>query len=278
LDHKLNEFVAIKVLRRTHTSKNQGLNEYKFSCLLNSSSQSSCIVQVKRKFEFRFHFFLVFELLGSTLREFIQMNSFQGIPSTLVKRLTSQLLLALSHMHSLHIIHCDLKPDNIAFKHSNKSSIRVFDFGSSCLETNTIFTYIQSRYYRAPEIVLQCGRYNTAIDMWSLGCVVAEMLLGEPLFKGKNEQELIKSMVKILGNPPEALVAKAKAKNLLVNCKDGSKLSFYFAKFGTGVIEFLQGCFKWNPNERMTAKEGIKAKWFLVKQAKPGQKINTSRF
>lgn len=268
LDHKTDELVAIKILKRTHTSKKQGLNEYRMLSLLNSSSQVSCTVEVKRKFEFRFHFFIVLELLGYSLRDFINLNKMQSLPITLVKRVTSQLLLALSHMHSQQIIHCDLKPDNIAFKSSNKSSIRVFDFGSSCLENNTIFTYIQSRYYRAPEIVLQCGKYTTAIDMWSLGCIVAEMLSGEPLFRGKNEEQLMKNMVKILGSPSEELTNKAKAKNLLENCKPCNNLRNIFSRFGPEVIEFLEGCLNWSPSKRLTAKEGIKVNWFLNAQSR----------
>lgn len=281
LDHKKNEYVAIKILKRSHTSKKQGLNEYKMLSLLHSSSQSSCIVEVKRKFEFRFHFFIVLELLGYSLRDFINLNSMQSLPITLVKRVTSQLLLALSHMHSQQVIHCDLKPDNIAFKSSNKSSIRVFDFGSSCLDNNTIFTYIQSRYYRAPEIVLQCGKYSTAIDMWSLGCIVAEMLLGEPVFRGKNEEQLMKSMVRILGNPSEELLNKAKAKNLLANCKPSNSLRNIFSRFGAEVIEFLEGCLNWSPSKRLTAKEGIKASWFLSTHSRKDldkPSIKSSRF
>jgi len=86
------------------------------------------------------------------------------------------------------IIHCDLKPENILLKQANKSGIKIVDFGSSCFEDEIIYTYIQSRFYRAPEIILGL-RYTIAIDMWSFGCIMAELYMGYPIFPGENEQE-----------------------------------------------------------------------------------------
>ncbi|KAA3676452.1 dual specificity tyrosine-phosphorylation-regulated kinase 2/3/4 [Paragonimus westermani] len=77
-----------------------------------------------------------------------------------------------------NIIHCDLKPENILLRRSARCSIKVIDFGSSCYLDKRIYTYIQSRFYRAPEIILGM-EYGTPIDMWSLGCIVAEMITGE---------------------------------------------------------------------------------------------------
>ena len=75
------------------------------------------------------------------------------------------------------IIHCDLKPENILLVNPGKSKIKVIDLGSSCFEFEKIYTYIQSRFYRSPEIMLGIP-YNTAIDMWSLGCILAELYSG----------------------------------------------------------------------------------------------------
>ena len=81
-----------------------------------------------------------------------------------------------------------MKPENILLKAPNKSGIKVIDFGSSCFEAERIYTYIQSRFYRAPEIILGIP-YTPAIDMWSFGCVLAELYTGFPLFPGENEAE-----------------------------------------------------------------------------------------
>jgi dual specificity tyrosine-phosphorylation-regulated kinase 2/3/4 len=265
LDHKTKEEVAIKVLKKTHTSKKQGLTEYKIIQLLQSNApNNNCIVEVRRKFEFRFHFFIVFELLGVDLHHFLHVHEYRPISVNLVKRIAAQLLTGLAQMHSLNIIHCDLKPENIAFKNSNKSSIRILDFGSSCFADMMIFTYIQTRLYRSPEVILQCGDYDSAIDIWSLGCIVAELLLGEPVFKGKNEARMIKSIVRVLGFPPENVVNRAKAKSLLKNCYERGVVSLrsVFTKYSQDVVDFIEGCLKWEPDKRITAQEGLNAKWF----------------
>ena len=82
---------------------------------------------------------------------------------------------ACVYMHS-GVIHCDLKPENILLKAPNKSSIKVIDFGSSCFENERVYTYIQSRFYRSPEVILGVP-YDMAIDMWSFGCILAEVFV-----------------------------------------------------------------------------------------------------
>jgi len=104
----------------------------------------------------------------------------------LIRRFSIQILVSLKFLKERKIIHCDLKPENILLKHSGKSGIKLIDFGSSCYEKEIIYSYIQSRYYRAPEITLETG-YGTMIDMWSFGCIIAELYLGSPLFPGDNE-------------------------------------------------------------------------------------------
>merc|ERR1711964_450140 len=90
---------------------------------------------------------------------------------------------------SENICHCDIKPENIVIKKgSSQVAIRVIDFGLSCHENQRIYTYIQSRIYRAPEIMLGIP-YTPKIDMWSLGCMLAELVLGSALFAGENEVE-----------------------------------------------------------------------------------------
>jgi dual specificity tyrosine-phosphorylation-regulated kinase 2/3/4 len=85
-------------------------------------------------------------------------------------------------------VHCDLKPENILLKQPNKSGIKVIDYGSSCFTNSRIYTYIQSRFYRAPEIILGIP-YTMAIDMWSFGCIIAELYTGYPIFPGENETD-----------------------------------------------------------------------------------------
>ena len=131
---------------------------------------------------------ITFEMLSVNLYEFIKMNHFQGFSLNLIKRFAIQILISLYYLAENSIVHCDLKPENILLRKINKSGIKIIDFGSGCFENEKIYTYIQSRFYRAPEIVLGIP-YCGAIDMWSFGCIVFECLVGVPIFAGENEND-----------------------------------------------------------------------------------------
>ena len=111
-------------------------------------------------------------------------------------------------MQNQSVIHCDMKPENILLKQENKSGIKVIDYGSSCFMGQRIYTYIQSRFYRAPEIILGIP-YTTAIDMWSFGAIVAELYTGFPLFPGESEMEQLAYIMELYGVPPETVLRLA---------------------------------------------------------------------
>jgi len=87
--------------------------------------------------------------------------------------------------------------------------LQVIDFGSSCYDHQRIYTYIQSRFYRAPEVIFG-ARYGVAIDMWSLGCILSELLTGRPLFAGEDEADQIACIIEIFGIPPSRVTDAGK--------------------------------------------------------------------
>jgi serine/threonine protein kinase len=94
-----------------------------------------------------------------------------------------------------------LKPENILYTDSLRQNIKVIDFGSGCFDYEQGFFYVQSRFYRAPEVVLGL-KYNQQVDIWSLGCIIAELYGGVPLFPGLDENELLEFHILMCGNPP----------------------------------------------------------------------------
>merc|ERR1712157_186503 len=111
-------------------------------------------------------------------------------------------------MDEINVIHCDLKPENILLVKPNKSLVKVVDFGSSCYSDEKIYQYIQSRFYRSPEVILGVT-YDNMIDVWSLGCILVEMHTGEPLFSGVCEEDQINKIIEVLGMPPKSIMSRA---------------------------------------------------------------------
>merc|ERR1712170_298193 len=141
------------------------------------------LLQMYDHFLFRGHLCLVFELLSINLYELIRQNKFRGLPTTLIRHIMIQIVDAMLTLAEANVVHCDLKPENILLQSSDSADIKIIDFGSACLEHRTVYTYIQSRFYRSPEVILGVS-YGKSIDMWSVGCIAAELFLGLPLFPG----------------------------------------------------------------------------------------------
>ena len=139
------------------------------------------IIHMKDYVIFRKHLCISFELMSINLYDFLKLNDFEGLSLGLIRRFAIQLLYALKYLKEHDVIHCDLKPENILIKSYSRSEIKVIDFGSSCFIHDHLSSYVQSRSYRAPEVILGCA-YDYKIDIWSLGCILAELLTGYVLF------------------------------------------------------------------------------------------------
>ncbi|KAL3953489.1 hypothetical protein ACCO45_011445 [Purpureocillium lilacinum] len=183
--HK-NRYLILDVLGQGTSSKtalptsNQSMMEVSVLDLLNTKldkNDDHHLLRLKDTFIHRQHLCLVFELLSVNLYELIKQNQFRGLSTTLVRVFAQQLLNGLALLNKARLIHCDLKPENILLKNLESPIIKIIDFGSACDERQTVYTYIQSRFYRSPEVLLGLP-YSSAIDMWSLGCIVVELFLG----------------------------------------------------------------------------------------------------
>lgn len=201
---KTQEVVAVKVIKNRTAYFNQSMMEVSVLDLLNQKldkNDDHHLLRLKDTFIHRQHLCLVFELLSVNLYELIKQNQFRGLSTTLVRVFAQQLLNGLTLLNKARLIHCDLKPENILLKNLESPIIKIIDFGSACDERQTVYTYIQSRFYRSPEVLLGLP-YSSAIDMWSLGCIVVELFLGLPLFPGSSEYNQVSRIVEMLGMPP----------------------------------------------------------------------------
>ena len=115
-------------------------------------TDQSCTVKIRSHFVFRNHNCIVTELLSYNLYQLMKMNSFAPMSNTVLKQFAQQIIIALVHLRRCNIMHCDLKPENILLQNPDACLIKVADFGSSCFVGEWSSSYIQSRFYRAPEV------------------------------------------------------------------------------------------------------------------------------
>ena len=206
------------------------------------------------------------------LYEFIKAYEFKGFSLRLIRRFSKQMLASLTLLKSHRVIHCDLKPENILLAHPLHSEIKVIDFGSSCFENEKVYTYIQSRFYRSPEVILGMS-YGLPIDMWSLGCILAELLTGYPIFPGENEQEQLACIMEIFGPPEKHLIEKSSRKKLFFDSlgkprvtvstkgrrrRPSSKTLQQALKCDDeAFLDFITRCLRWDPDRRMKPDEAM---------------------
>ncbi|XP_072911742.1 dual specificity tyrosine-phosphorylation-regulated kinase 1B-like isoform X1 [Hemitrygon akajei] len=224
-DHQEQEWVAVKIIKNKKAFLNQAQIELRLLELMNKhdTEMKYYIVHLKRHFMFRNHLCLVFELLSYNLYDLLRNTNFRGVSLNLTRKFAQQMCTALLFLATpeLSIIHCDLKPENILLVNPKRSAIKIVDFGSSCQLGQQIYQYIQSRFYRSPEVLLGMP-YDLSIDMWSLGCILVEMHTGEPLFSGCNEVDQMNKIVEVVGIPPTHMLEQApKARKYFEKLSDG---------------------------------------------------------
>ncbi|XP_034240411.1 dual specificity tyrosine-phosphorylation-regulated kinase 1B [Thrips palmi] len=266
-DHEEQCHVAIKIIKNKKPFLNQAQIEVKLLEMMNKADVDNkyYIVRLKRHFMWRNHLCLVFELLSYNLYDLLRNTNFRGVSLNLTRKFAQQLCTALLFLSTpeLNIIHCDLKPENILLCNPKRSAIKIVDFGSSCQLGQRIYQYIQSRFYRSPEVLLGIS-YDLAIDMWSLGCILVEMHTGEPLFSGANEVDQMNKIVEVLGMPPKHLLDAAHKTRkyfdkvpgdgsyVLRKSRDGKK----YRLPGTRRLHDLLGVDSWGPGGRRLGEPG----------------------
>ncbi|CAD6915356.1 unnamed protein product, partial [Tilletia controversa] len=279
-DHKTGKFVALKLIRNKKRFHQQALVEVKILENLTKWDPDGQyhVIRMTESFYFRNHLCIAMELLSINLYELIKANNFAGFSTRLIRRFTSQVLSSLSLMKHHKVVHCDLKPENILLKHPRKSAIQVIDFGSSCFENEKVYTYIQSRFYRSPEVILGMN-YHTAIDIWSLGCIIAELYTGYPLFPGENEQEQLACIMEVLGVPDRYLIDRSSRKKLFFDSSGGPRpvvnskgkrrrpatksLAQVLKCNDELFIDFISKCLVWDPERRIKPDPALRHPWIL---------------
>ncbi|XP_053974421.1 dual specificity tyrosine-phosphorylation-regulated kinase 2-like [Hylaeus volcanicus] len=309
-DHKMLELVALKMVRNEKRFHRQAQEEIRILRKLREQDKNDTmnIIHMFDSFTFRFHTCITFELLSMNLYELIKKNKFQGFSMQLVRRFAHSLLQCLDALYKNKIIHCDMKPENVLLKQQRRSGIKVIDFGSSCYENQRVYTYIQSRFYRAPEVILG-AKYGMPIDMWSLGCIIVELVTGFPLLPGEDEADQLACIIELLGMPPPRLLESAKRSRQFISSKGYPRycttvtmpnnsilLSGGYSRKGkrrgppgsknlrrvlkdckdVHFLDFIDRCLEWDPDQRMTPSTALKHDWLRRRLPEPPEMTNNN--
>ncbi|XP_062861269.1 homeodomain-interacting protein kinase 3 isoform X2 [Trichomycterus rosablanca] len=241
------EVVAVKILKNHPSYARQGQIEVGILARLSGeNADEHNLVRAFECFQHRNHTCLVFEMLEQNLYDFLKQNKFSPLPLKVIRPILQQVATALKKLKAMGLIHADLKPENIMLVDPVRQPyrVKVIDFGSASHVSKAVCsTYLQSRYYRAPEIILGLP-FREAIDMWSLGCVIAELFLGWPLYPGALEYDQIRYISQTQGPPEEHLL------NI------GTKTSRFFSR----ESESSYATWRLKSTEEHEAETGMKSK------------------
>jgi hypothetical protein len=211
-DMQTGALVCLKIIKNSKDFFDQSLDEIKLLKLLNAADPGDehNVLRMFDAFYFKEHLFIATELLRANLYEFHRHNLESGEPRYFtmarLRRVATQVLEALAFVHAQGVLHCDLKPENILFRSFSRCVVKVIDFGSSCFIGDHLSSYVQSRSYRAPEVILGAA-YDFRIDVWSVGCILAELHTGRVLFQNDSLASLLARVAGICGPLPPRLLA-----------------------------------------------------------------------
>eukprot|EP00055_Hartaetosiga_balthica_P013516 m.69861 g.69861 ORF g.69861 m.69861 type:complete len:445 (+) comp8287_c1_seq1:51-1385(+) len=203
---------------------------------------------------------LVFELMDMNIYERIKGRKNMLAPE-LIQSYVYQMCKGLDHMHRNGIFHRDIKPENILIR---DEKLKIADLGSCRgVHSKPPFTeYISTRWYRAPECLLTNGFYGYKMDMWSIGCVMFEIICLYPLFPGSNELDQINRIHDIMGTPNAEVFSKIRqhSKNMQINfpVKEGKGLHKLMPKSTPECVDLLANLLIYDPSERFSARQALK--------------------
>ena len=260
------DLVAIKVLKKKYRKLDQcyelrEVQSLQKLCKENLSSQKGYDNIIKLK-EIIFEkktgkLSLVFEYMETDLYELMKKRSPSRLSEEEIKDITYQMLLGLYHMHKYGFFHRDMKPENLLL---TGKKVKIADFGLA-REIRSIppFTeYVSTRYYRAPECILRSQNYNSPVDIWAVGCIMAEMYMHPmPLFYGSSEKEVFIKICTTLGSPNKSNwhegVNQASKIGMKYPQSSGTDLANIVIGASPEAIDLMKQMLKWSPNARATA-------------------------
>ena len=226
------------------------------------------VVEFQDAFRRKGNLFLVFEFVEKNLLELLQEHP-NGLDSNLIRHLIYQLCKSIKYLHEQNIIHRDIKPENLLITDKMESKLCDFGFARLVSETGEKLTdYVATRWYRAPELLLSQGNYGKEVDYWAIGCIMGELVDGNPLFPGENELDQLHCIQKVLGNftdkQEEMFYSNPlfNGKNLLNVTKPETLEKRYLGKISKKALSFMKGLLALDHKKRLNGNTVFKHAYF----------------
>ncbi|CAB1414295.1 unnamed protein product [Pleuronectes platessa] len=266
-DRRTGMQVAIKKLHRPFQSKLFAKRAYRELRLLKHMKHENVIglmdvFTAEISLDRLRDFYLVMPFMGTDLGKLMKL---ERLSEDRVQFLIYQMMRGLKYIHSAGIIHRDLKPGNLAI--NPDCELKILDFGLARQADTEMTGYVVTRWYRAPEVILNWMHYTQTVDIWSAGCIMAEMLLGKPLFKGSDHLDQLREIMKITGTPAADFVVKLQsqdAKNYIRSLPKVPKkdLDVIFSKASSDAVCVLEKMLLLDPERRVSASEALDLPFF----------------
>jgi len=297
---------AVKVIRNVQKYRDAAMIEIEVLKTLSGGDplgggESFNCITLRRAFEYRGHVCMVFDKCGPSLYDFLRANRYKPFHPSLVQAFCKQLLVSVEYLHSLRLVHTDLKPENVllmtnsytgddTYRVPTNHAIRLIDYGSTTFEDRHHSAVVSTRHYRAPEIILGLG-WSYPCDMWSIGCIMVELLTGEALFQTHEDVEHLAMMQHALEARVPLDVARRRSKKTRVDYFNADGLlnwpnettddESYAALGKTGIVrslinQYLTGeprrlfadlvrrLLEFDPRRRITSRDAVNHPFFAL--------------
>jgi len=208
------------------------------------------------------HLYIVQEYMETDLFKLLRS---QPISNEHICYFLYQILRGLKYIHSANVIHRDLKPSNLLL--NTNCDLKIIDFGLARVadvgnDVQVYTEYVATRWYRAPEVMLNSRSYSVSMDMWSVGCILAEMILNRPLFPGRHYLDQLNLILDVVGTPPQdqiAWIANERARNYVESLqrRAGRNFAELFPNASADCLDLLKRLLDFNPHTRITVNEAL---------------------
>ena len=272
LNIETNKLVAIKKFKETNDVVVQKTIQRELEMIRQLKHPN--IVDFIEAFQHKGNLYIVFDYVEQNLLQLLEKTP-NGLQTSVIKYIIYQLCKGINYLHkNNNIIHRDIKPENLLVDLNNNLKLcdfgfaRKFELNSDNNNISVMTDYVATRWYRAPELLLSEGIYGPAVDYWAIGCIMGELIDGNPLFPGENDIDQINCIVKVLGNLPEFEIEMLRKNKIfnekeLLYIKEPETLEKrYKGKIEEEAIDFLKGLLNMDPDLRLNGETVFKHKYF----------------